>query len=70
MNAPNLLVVCTASFVVVFVVLALMAALMRILIRVFPEPVAKVDAPTLAAITTAYSAHYPGTRVTEVKEVK
>jgi hypothetical protein len=70
MDGTNLLVVCTASFVVVFVVLALMAALMRILIRVFPEPVAKVDGPILAAITAAYSTHYPGTRVKEVKETK
>jgi hypothetical protein len=70
MDGTNLLAVCTAAFVVVFVVLALMAALMRMLIRVFPEPGAKVDGPTLAAITAAYSAHYPGTRVTKVKEVK
>jgi hypothetical protein len=70
MDTTNLLAVCTVSFVVVFVVLALMAGLMRVLIRVFPEPVAKVDGPTLAAIAAACSVHNPGTRVTEVKEVK
>jgi len=69
MEEASLLMVCTLSFAVVLVVLSLVAAIMRALIWVFPEQVKKkMDAPTLAAITAAVSAHYPGGQITEVKE--
>lgn len=70
MVGASLWVVCLTSFVVVFVVLAFMAAIMRLLIKIFPEAISKVDAATLAAITTVISTHYPGTRITEIKETQ
>jgi len=70
MGRANLLMVCIVSFAAVFVVLAFLAAIMRILIRVFPEKVARIDAFTLAAVTTAVSTFCPGTKVTKVEEIK
>ncbi len=70
MGGASLWVICLTSFVVVFLVLAFMAAIMWILIRIFPEGIRKIDSATLAAITTAMSAHYPGTTITEIKETK
>jgi hypothetical protein len=70
MEGTNLLMVCILSLAVAFAVLAVMAVIMRILMRIFPEPVRTIDAPTLAAITAAVSAHYPRTKVTEVKETE
>lgn len=70
MGEPNLLMVCIVSFVAVFIVLAFLAATMRVLMRVFPDKRAGVDAATLAAITSAASTAYPGTRVTDIQETK
>ena len=70
MEQHSLLMVCVASFVAVFVVLAFLAATMRFLMRVFPEKRTGINGPTLAAITSAVSAAYPGSKVTDIKESK
>lgn len=70
MGPPNLLMICISSFTAVFALLAFLAAVMKILMHVFPEKVAKTDAAVLAAVTTAISAFYPGTKITKVEEIK
>lgn len=71
MGPPDLLLVCTVSFTVVFVVLGLLAAIMRALIQVFPErPATSTDAALIAAVTAAASAVFPGTEVTKIEEMK
>jgi hypothetical protein len=67
----NLLVICLAAFVSVFLLLSLLAAVMRVLIVVYPEQVAGgTDAAVLAAVTSAVTAAYPGTKVTKVEEIR
>jgi hypothetical protein len=70
MEQHSLLMVCVASFVAVFVVLTFLAATMRVLMRVFPDKGAGIDPATLAAITSAASAAYPESRVTDIQEKK
>jgi hypothetical protein len=70
MEQLDLLMICVASFTAVFTLLAFLAVVMRILIQVFPEKVAETDAAILAALTTAVSALYPGTKITNVEEIK
>jgi hypothetical protein len=70
MNEPNLLILSLTAFLAVFAVLGALAALIRALTSVFPVVVEESDSPLLAAIATAASAAYPGTRVTNVEERK
>jgi hypothetical protein len=66
----SLLMVCVASFVAVFIVLGFLAATMRVLMRIFPVKGVGIDGPTLAAITSAVSAAYPGSKVADIQESK
>ena len=68
----NLLMMCIASFTAVFCVLAFLAITMRLIIIVFPEKVVDAggdDAVIYAAITSTYARLYPGTKVTNIKEI-
>lgn len=68
METPDLLMVCVSAFFAVFVLLALLAVVMRALIAVFPEMMAKADPAVLAAVSTAVSTFFPGTKITRVEE--
>jgi len=70
MNSPDLFSICIAAFAGVFILLAILAALMRLILAVFPAAVGKFDAAVLAAISMTAQAHYPGTKVTKVEEIK
>lgn len=73
MPTPNLLVVCSLSFLVVFVVLAFLAGLMRALILLTPEAEERaggIEPSVVTAITEGVKAAYPGAKVTDIEEVK
>ena len=67
----DLLTICLSAFVAVFLLLSALAVVMRVLIVVFPQRVADdSDAAVLAAVTSAVTAAYPGTKVTKVEEIR
>lgn len=70
MTEPNLLIICAAAFLAVLLLLSLLAGLIRVLTAVFPAESAESDAPVIAAIHTAVARVYPGTRVTNIEEVR
>jgi len=73
MPAPSLFVICGVAFLAVFFVLTGLAAVMRVLTLVFPpleESTDSIEPAVIAAITAGLKAACPGTRVTEIEEVK
>jgi hypothetical protein len=70
MGSLELLFICLSAFISVFILLALLALVMRIIIVLFPEKLAGTDSAMLAAVATAVSAVYPGTKITKVEEIK
>jgi hypothetical protein len=73
MSEPSLFVICGVAFLAVFCVLTGLAAVMRVLTLVFPqleESIDSIEPAVIAAITEGMKATYPGTRVTEIEEVK
>ena len=67
---PNLLLISLTAMLAVFVILTLLALTMRVLVAVFPERATSDDAAVLAAVSAAATAAFPGTRVTNVTEVR
>jgi hypothetical protein len=68
---PNLLVICVSAFAAVFVLLSFLAVVMRALVALFPAEVAAgTDAAMIAAVTSAVSVAYPGTKVTKIEEIQ
>jgi hypothetical protein len=70
MNPPDLLTICLSAFVAVFLLLGFLAVVMRLLIAVFPQKVGGIDSATIAAVTAAAAYVFPGTRVTNVEEIR
>lgn len=70
MNQPDLLIICTSAFVAVFLLLSFLAIVMRILISVYPQEEQGIDAGTIAAVSAAAAYAFPGTRVTNVEEIR
>ncbi len=70
MGSIDLLMICASAFVGVFLLLSLLAIVMRIIIVVFPQGAKGTDAAVVAAVTAAVSAGYPGTRITNIEEIK
>ena len=70
MNPPDLLLICTSAFVAVFLLLSFLAVVMRILIAVYPQEERGIDAATIAAVSAAAAYAFPGTRVTNVEEIR
>jgi Na+-transporting methylmalonyl-CoA/oxaloacetate decarboxylase gamma subunit len=74
MQTPNLIVICGVAFVAVFFVLTVLAGVMRTLTALFPqrdeEATGQIEPALIAAISEGMKATYPGTRVTEIEEVK
>ena len=68
----NLFLVCLSSFVGVFFVLIFLAIAMSLIMVMFPVEEEEVsdDAPLIAAINSTYARMYPGTKVTNIKEIK
>lgn len=69
----DLLVVCGFAFAAVFTLLSLLAVLMRVLVALFPGPGEAdrgTDPAVLAAVTSAVTMTYPGTKVTRIEEVR
>ena len=69
----SLFAMCMASFTAVFLVLTFLAIAMRLIIVIFPEKQeeAGVDqAVVYAAISSTYARLYPGTRVSNIEEIK
>ena len=69
----SLLVMCMASFAAVFLVLTFLAIAMRLIIVIFPEKQADAgvdEAAVYAAISSTYARLYPGTRVSNIEELK
>ncbi|HEX9885668.1 MAG TPA: hypothetical protein VGA70_04230 [Longimicrobiales bacterium] len=60
-----------SAFAAVFVLLSFLAVVMRALVALFPAEVAAgTDAAMIAAVTSAVSVAYPGTKVTKIEEIQ
>ncbi len=70
MGSLDLLNMCVAAFSAVFLLLALLALVMRLIIVAFPHKTTGTDAAVFAAVATALSTVYPGTRITKIEEIK
>ena len=70
MESPDLLVICVSAFAVVFFTLTILALVMRTIMAIFPERLISSDSTVIAAVVSAVSAIYPGTKVTKVEEIK
>ncbi len=70
MTEPSVLIVCIMAFIAVILVLSLLAVLFALLTRLFPAETEGMDAGVVAAINTAAAAAYPGSRITEIEEVR
>jgi hypothetical protein len=70
MTPPNLLYVCLSAFVAVFLLLSFLAVVMRLLMAAYPEKVGGIDSATIAAVTAAAAYAFPGTKVTNVEEIR
>ncbi len=69
----NLLLMCISSFAAVFTILTFLAVVMHLIMIIFPEKKIETgpdDAAIYAAITSIYSRFFPGTKVTNIKEIK
>jgi NADH:ubiquinone oxidoreductase subunit 2 (subunit N) len=70
MTEPDLLSISFFAFIAVFSLLSVLAILMRVLTAVFPQKADGPDSALIAAITSAASLAYPGTRVTHIEETR
>jgi len=66
----DLLLICVSSFAAVFVLLSVLALVMKLIIALFPEKIVKSDAVMMAAMAAVVSSVYPGTKLTNIKEIK
>lgn len=69
MTEPNLLIICAAAFIAVIILLSVLAGAIRILTAVFPVS-DDADPALIAAISAAAARAYPGTRITNIKEIR
>jgi hypothetical protein len=70
MNPPDLLVICTSALIAVFALLSFLAVVMRLLMAAYPAKVEGIEPATLAAVAAAAAFAFPGTRVTNVEEIR
>lgn len=70
MASVDLLMICVVAFAAVFVLLTILALLMRVIVIIFPEKASTGDAAVVAAISSSYQAHYPGTKVSRIEEIR
>ena len=62
METPDLITICLTSFVAVLLLLSFLALVMRIIILIFPAK-DNDDSAVVAAITSTYNVHFPGTKI-------
>jgi hypothetical protein len=62
--------VCTSAFVGVFLLLAFLALIMKAIMAIFPSKMGGTDSAVLAAVASAVSSAYPGTKITKIEEIK
>ena len=70
MPTQDLLTISTIAFGAVLFLLALLAGIIRLITIVFPARDAESDTVLVAAVTSVYSALYPGTKLTTMEEVR
>ena len=70
MNPPDLLVISLSAFVAVFLLLGFLAVVMRLLMAAYPQRALGIDSATIAAVTAAATYAFPGTKVTNVEEIR
>ena len=70
MASLELLFICISAFIAVFVLLAVLALVMRVIIILFPGRTAAAEAVVYAAVASAISTVYPGTKITKIEELK
>lgn len=70
MESVNLLMVCASAFVGVFLLLIFLSLVMKLITAVFPQKTAESDVAVLAAVASAVSSAYPGTKITKIEEIK
>jgi hypothetical protein len=70
MGEENLAALCVTAFVAVFVLLGVLAVVMELIMKIFPQKLARTDAPYVAVITSTYNALIPGATVTRIEESK
>jgi hypothetical protein len=68
MTEPNLFTISIFAFSAVFLLLASLAAIMRGLTALFPEKPSGPDVALVAAIASAATLAFPGTRITSIEE--
>jgi hypothetical protein len=69
----NLIGICVSSFVGVFFVLIFLSVAMQVITRIFPEKIISAgadEAAVFAAVTSTYARLYPGTRISNIEEIK
>ena len=70
MESLDLLVICASAFVGVFILLTILALVMRFIIILFPERESADDSAMIAAVSTVLQTLYPGTKITNLEEIK
>ena len=70
MDSLELLFICISAFIAVFVLLAILALVMRVIMVLFPQRAQVADAVVYAAVASAVTALYPGTKISKVEVLK
>lgn len=70
MNAPDIISISISALLSVFVVLSGLAIIMQLILRLFPEKEKEEDLAIFSAIASVHSIHFPGTKITKIKEEK
>jgi len=69
METPDLITICLTSFVAVLILLSFLALIMRVITLIFPVK-EDDDSAVVAAITSTYNVHFPGTKIIKIGEQK
>ncbi len=69
MDQPDLLGICLTAIAAVFILLTILAGAMYLITLIFPQAKHKVEAATVAAISSAMQAVLPGSKVTRIEEI-
>ena len=70
MPSPELWLICLTAFCAVALLLSVLAGTMRLILTIFPHKEGTTDAMMIAAVASAVTSVYPGTRVTRVEEIR
>lgn len=70
MEQFEIIYISISSFITVFIILSGLAILMQLIIKAFPVKKAEVDLEVYSAIASVHANLYPGTKITQIEEVK